>query len=469
MLIFPVGGYIAAYSNCRFGNTNLLSKNISSTVNLNPQIQPEEKSQDNNLQNRKLLYVGVGLAILALSVCGGIKYFGRKPAKVGTKKSVQEAKPCSESVNSNSDKPPVDYLAKLKQLFPTPEKSYLVERNINKENKEIFHYLLDNAQTLELKSMSDVAFYLRSINRENKEFVFGQVLPKLKSRGFSSTGEISDIINSTVVGDLDTVNHYIKIKEDCYNCNSFTPLYGDKGFSGVYGLKSVMLELHNKFIIPLRKKISGDVSRIPNGIIIYGPDGCGKTHLVKALAGQTGCRYGELEPSLDAAEQMESLRNILEKAAKGSSSKHSLCLIDNAEWFLGDTELPKEELLEIFQTCSEKYKCTFVFTLKDKNFIPNELNTLGIEKVHVPKPDYNVFKEVLFKSGFENPDIDEIILELYNQCDKYSGSSFSTEQVISLIRNLRLDHNLSKASLIKAINEETPILTAEMLKNEAVL
>lgn len=256
------------------------------------------------------------------------------------------------------------------------------------------------------------------------------------------------------------------MKEDCAQCPSFTPLEGDKGFSGVWGLKSAMLELHNKFIVPFQKKINGENSLIPNGIVLYGPDACGKAHLAKALAKQTGCRFGVLEPRIENGEQMAELMTVLEKTAKGPNNKHSICLIDNAEWFFDDKELPPEELLEIFNKCSDKYKCTFVFTFNNKNSIPKEFSSLGIENIHVPKPDYSTYHDILFKHGFEKDDIDEIILEIYNKLDKQSEkSSFATEQIKLMIQDLERRQNLSKQSLIQTIQDEKPLLTSGMLAN----
>lgn len=462
MLITPVR-YLVKSTNLNFCNTDTLAKRIDGS----PQAQPEETKKS---QKKTILYAGAGLALLALAVFGGMKYFGRNTSKIVSGKSLPDSQPVPLHSNPTSENHPVDYISKLKHLFKDSEKSYLVERNLNKENEEIFHYLVDNARTLDLKSMSDVAFYLRSVNNENKQFVLNQLVPRLKSKGISSAGEISDVISSTIVGDLDAVNRYIQTKEYCYHCNSFTPQEGDKGFSGVFGLKPAMLELHNKFIAPVQRKLYGENHIIPNGIVLYGPSSCGKTHLAKALAKQSGCRFGELEPGLDIASEIADLRTILEKTTKGSGSKHSICLIDNAEWLLCDETLSQKDLFELVKDCSKKHNCTFVFTLNDKSLIPKEFSELGIENIHIPKPDYNTYRDVLNKAGFEKADIDEIILELYNKMDtQYPGSSFATGQITYMIHGLELQHMLSKKSLIETIKEETPLLTSIMLqKGEAL-
>lgn len=462
MLITPVR-YLVKSTNLNFCNTDTLAKRIDGS----PQAQPEETKKS---QKKTILYAGAGLALLALAVFGGMKYFGRNTSKIVSGKSLPDPQPAPLHSNPTSENHPVDYISKLKHLFKDSEKSYLVERNLNKENEEIFHYLVDNARTLDLKSMSDVAFYLRSVNNENKHFVLNQLVPRLKSKGISSAGEISDVISSTIVGDLDAVNRYIQTKEYCYHCNSFTPQEGDKGFSGVFGLKPAMLELHNKFIAPVQRKLYGENHIIPNGIVLYGPSSCGKTYLAKALAKQSGCRFGELEPGLDIASEIADLRTILEKTTKGSGSKHSICLIDNAEWLLCDETLSQKDLFELVKDCSKKHNCTFVFTLNDKSLIPKEFSELGIENIHIPKPDYNTYRDVLNKAGFEKADIDEIILELYNKMDtQYPGSSFATGQITYMIHGLELQHMLSKKSLIETIKEETPLLTSIMLqKGEAL-
>ena len=457
MLITPVRNLVKS-NNLNFCSTSTPVTRIDGI----PQVQPEETK---NSQKKTILYAGAGLALLALGIFGGIKYFGRNPSKISYGKSLPDSQPTPLYSNPASENNSVDYISKLKHLFKDSKKSYLVERNLNKENKEIFHYLVDNPRILDLKSMSDLAFYLRSINNENKQFVLNQLIPLLKSKGISSAGEISDVISSTTVGDLNAVNHYIQIKEDCYHCNSFTPQEGDKGFSGVFGLKPAMLELHNKFIVPIQRKFYGEDSIIPNGIVLYGPSSCGKTHLAKALAKQSGCKFCELEPGLDIASEIANLRTILEKTTKGSGKKHSICLIDNAEWLLCDEELPQKDVFELFKDCSKKHNCTFIFTLDDKSLIPQEFSELGIENIHVPKPDYNTYRDILNKAGFEKADIDEIILELYNKMDtQYPGASYATGQITYMIQGLKLQHMLSKKSLIETIQEEIPFLTSAMLQ-----
>lgn len=457
MLITPVR-YSVKSTNLSFCNTDMLSKGRDNSH----QLQPEETKKS---QKKIILYAGAGMALLALAIFGGVKYFGRNTSKIVSGKSLPESQPATLHSQPAPESLPVDYMEKLKHIFRDSEKSYLVERNLNKDNEEIFHYLVDNAQALELKSMSDIAFYLRALNNENKQFALNQLVPLLKAKGISSAGEISDVINSTVVGDLNAVNRYIKIKEDCYNCNSFTPQEGDKGFSGVFGLKPAMLELHNKFIVPVQRKLYGENSIIPNGIVLYGPSSCGKTHLAKALAKQSGCRFVELEPSLDITSEIADLKAILEKTAKGANSKHSICLIDNAEWLLCDEKLPREDFFELIKDCSPKHNCTFVFTLNEKSLIPIEFFELGVENIHIPKPDYSTYRDVLSKTGFEKTDVDEIILELYNKMDSQNQeSSFATGQITAMLRDLELRHMLSKKSLIETIKEEPPLLTSDMLR-----
>ena len=462
MLITPVRNLVKS-NNLNFCNTATSAMRIANI----PQVQSEKTKKN---KKKAILFAGAGLTLLALGILGGIKYFGRNTSKISYGKSLSDSQPTPLHSNPVSENNSVDYISKLKHLFKDSEKSYLVERNLNEENKEIFHYLVDNPKTLDLKSMSDLAFYLRSVNNKNKQFVLNQLVPLLKSKGISSAGEISDVICSTTVGDLNAVNRFIQIKEDCYRCNSFTPLEGDKGFSGIFGLRSTMLELHNKFIVPVQKKFYGENSIIPNGIVLYGPSSCGKTHLAKALAKQSGCRFGELEPGLDIASEIANLRTILEKTSKGSSKKHSICLIDNAEWLLCDEALPKKEVFELFKDCSKKHNCTFVFTLNDKHLIPEEFPELGIENIHVPKPDYNTYHDVLNKAGFEKSDIEEIILELYNKMDtQYPGASYATGQITNMIQGLKLQHMLSKKALIETIQEEIPLLTPAMLQKGEIL
>jgi transitional endoplasmic reticulum ATPase len=65
----------------------------------------------------------------------------------------------------------------------------------------------------------------------------------------------------------------------------------------VAGMQEIKIQLHNDVILPLRhrEKFKRFKVGLPNGILFYGPPGCGKTYLAEKLAGKIGYRFCPVE------------------------------------------------------------------------------------------------------------------------------------------------------------------------------
>ncbi|HEX8965809.1 MAG TPA: ATP-binding protein [Patescibacteria group bacterium] len=98
-------------------------------------------------------------------------------------------------------------------------------------------------------------------------------------------------------------NNYIGIIIDEYSTEKITKIIEDlttlKGFSAVAGMEELKQNLLEDVINPILKpeifkkyKLS-----IPNGILLYGPPGCGKTFIVRRLAEELGFNFVELKHS----------------------------------------------------------------------------------------------------------------------------------------------------------------------------
>ena len=72
-----------------------------------------------------------------------------------------------------------------------------------------------------------------------------------------------------------------------------------RGFSGVAGMEDLKELLYSEIILPLQQKDLYDKYRIslPNGILLYGPPGCGKTFISKKLTEEISYTFFEIKPS----------------------------------------------------------------------------------------------------------------------------------------------------------------------------
>jgi len=98
----------------------------------------------------------------------------------------------------------------------------------------------------------------------------------------------------------------------------------DVDFKDVGGMEDVKKEIEMKIIQPLKHpdlyKAYG--KKIGGGILLYGPPGCGKTHIAKATAGQVNARFISVSLSdiLDmwVGSSERNLHNIFENARKNT-------------------------------------------------------------------------------------------------------------------------------------------------------
>ncbi|CAB4256775.1 similar to Saccharomyces cerevisiae YGR028W MSP1 Mitochondrial protein involved in sorting of proteins in the mitochondria [Maudiozyma barnettii] len=68
----------------------------------------------------------------------------------------------------------------------------------------------------------------------------------------------------------------------------------DVSFSDVGGLETIITDLHESVIFPLTMPevyANSPLLKAPSGVLLYGPPGCGKTMLAKALAHESGANF----------------------------------------------------------------------------------------------------------------------------------------------------------------------------------
>ena len=84
-----------------------------------------------------------------------------------------------------------------------------------------------------------------------------------------------------------------KTREDNVNLQARRGKPGEGGFADVAGMESLKQELINRVIWVLKDKEKAARYRLspPNGMLLYGPPGCGKTFFAKKFAEESGFNY----------------------------------------------------------------------------------------------------------------------------------------------------------------------------------
>ncbi|XP_030835141.1 ATPase family AAA domain-containing protein 1 [Strongylocentrotus purpuratus] len=78
------------------------------------------------------------------------------------------------------------------------------------------------------------------------------------------------------------------------------PLTLTIAWSDIGGLQGTCKEIKDTILLPLKKKhlfAGSKLMQPPKGVLLYGPPGCGKTMIAKAIAKDAGCRFINLQAS----------------------------------------------------------------------------------------------------------------------------------------------------------------------------
>lgn len=209
-----------------------------------------------------------------------------------------------------------------------------------------------------------------------------------------------------------------------------------KGFEAVAGMASLKGLLIDDVIKPLQnpEKYEKFKIAVPNGIMLFGPPGCGKTFIVRKLAEELGYNFFEVKHSDIASSYIHGTVGKVGKLFEIAKLKApSLVFIDEIEGLI-----PKRESLGSEMQYKQEEVNEFLMQLNDagKNNIlvvaatnrPQLIDTALLragrmdKRIFVPPPDYEARTD-LFRLFLSDRPITEIDYEaLAKQTDNFVSS-----------------------------------------------
>lgn len=120
----------------------------------------------------------------------------------------------------------------------------------------------------------------------------------------------------------------------------------DTAFASVIGLEHVKSALNRDLLFPLKNpELAKEYGvAIKGGILLYGPPGCGKTFVTRAVAGEAGTNIIEVRVSdvvsMWAGEHEKNIRKVFESARK---SAPCIVFFDEIEYLGGRREMASKE------------------------------------------------------------------------------------------------------------------------------
>lgn len=189
------------------------------------------------------------------------------------------------------------------------------------------------------------------------------------------------------------------------------------GFSAIAGMTKLKDILYNDVIRALNEKELYDSYgiTIPNGMLLYGPPGCGKTFISERFAEEVGFNFLQLKPSdikskyINATEEKigEIFKEATEKAPTIIFIDEIDAVVPNREGDLHQMQAaPVNEFLAQMSNCSEKGIFVIAASNRPEKIDPAILRTGRIDRIiYLPPPDFEA-RVSMFKLYLKKRPID---------------------------------------------------------------
>jgi len=212
-----------------------------------------------------------------------------------------------------------------------------------------------------------------------------------------------------------------------------------KGFADIAGMSELKAVLQQKVIFVLKNKELAEKYRLtpPNGLLLYGPPGCGKTFFAEKFAEETGFNFMMVKSSDLASVYVHGSQEKIGKLFKQAESKKPaiLCFDEFDALVPNRTNIDNpsmsgevNEFLSQLNNCAQRGIFVIATSNRPDKIDPAVLRTGRIDKqVYVPLPDVDARREMFqlhLKDRPFNPD--EIDFEqLAKRTDGYIASDIA--------------------------------------------
>ena len=252
---------------------------------------------------------------------------------------------------------------------------------------------------------------------------------------------------------------------------------GGNGFEDIAGMHELKELLQHKVIFVLQNKELAEEYRLtpPNGMLLYGPPGCGKSFFAEKFAEQTGFAFILVKSSDLASVYVHGSQEKIGKLFKlAEENAPTVLCFDEFDAFVPNRSAPGSsyvssevnEFLSQLNNCSHRGIFVVATTNRPDMIDPAVLRTGRLDKhIYVPLPDHDARKEMfaIYLKGRpfdENIDLDA----LSDQTDGYIASDIAFIVNDTAMTAAFTHAKITQALLEQTIKETRPSVSRELLR-----
>ena len=248
-------------------------------------------------------------------------------------------------------------------------------------------------------------------------------------------------------------------------------------WKGVAGMRDVKALLERDVILPLKKPLVYSQFKInpPNGVLFYGPPGCGKTFIAQKLSGILKLHFIDAKPSDLASTYVhggqKKIRALFDSAEKNAPTLLFLDELDALAPNRGDQYMGhhyKAEVNEFLVQLNECWKrkiLVIAATNLLENIDPAILRPGRFDrKVFIGPPDLEARVELLKLCMADRPQERMNCMEMAQACEYYTSAEI--ENVVNAAASLAVKNQrvINAEDLYQAMKENPPALSSEKIE-----
>lgn len=309
----------------------------------------------------------------------------------------------------------------------------------------------------------------RNIDELTKQIITKALQPNTENR-FKSGKEFIQAIN----GELE-IQQLSEVKE--VSKPKIKEIKNGQGFNAIAGMQELKETIQLDVIDALndKERYAAYGLTIPNGMLLYGPPGCGKTFFAERMAEEIGFNFYQIKPSdIQSKFVNASQENIKKLFDEAREHAPSIIFIDELDAVVPNrnntgvnhmnTSVVNEFLAQT-NNCGDDGVFVIGATNRPNSIDPAILRAGRLDKViYLPPPDFEA-RELMFKLYLENRPR-EVGLDYENLAkatENYVSSDIKFLCDEASRKALKLKYRISKEILLETIERNKPSISLKEL------